>query len=154
MLKKVGNSIKKFYKPMYSIIMRNLIWVFASKFNIAVYGIIFDKNNKIYLQKHRFWIDQSWGFPGGLINYNETLEEGLKREIFEESGLIVKVDKLLKTSSGLNKNLVVYYFCELISGEVKIDKLEVIKSGFFDSTDLPEPILKTHEKIINNYDIS
>ena len=32
-----------------------------------------------------------WSIIGGALEYNETLEDALKREVFEETGLIIKI---------------------------------------------------------------
>jgi len=36
-----------------------------------------------------------WEFPGGAIQFGETLEEGLRREILEEFGLDISVGELI-----------------------------------------------------------
>ena len=41
-----------------------------------------------------------WGIIGGALEYNETLEDALKREVFEETGLIIKNPELFRTYSG------------------------------------------------------
>ncbi len=39
-----------------------------------------------YLEKHK----NEWDLPGGHIHNDESLKQGLFREVFEETGLIVK----------------------------------------------------------------
>lgn len=61
-------------------------------FRPSTYGIIFNENKIVILtnkSNHKLW------FPGGGIEINETLEEGLKREVREETGLEVEVKNLL-----------------------------------------------------------
>ncbi|HMS23575.1 MAG TPA: NUDIX hydrolase [Candidatus Saccharibacteria bacterium] len=48
--------------------------------------LLLDQN----VNKHR-----SWSLPGGKLEENETIEEGLVRELLEETGLIITVGKLL-----------------------------------------------------------
>lgn len=38
--------------------------------------------------------------PGGHLHWGESVEEGLRREVFEETGYLVEPDRLLGTYSG------------------------------------------------------
>ncbi|MCK4744747.1 NUDIX domain-containing protein [Candidatus Parcubacteria bacterium] len=61
-------------------------------FRPSVYGIIINKG-KIVLLKNKgngkFW------FPGGGVELGEKLEEALKREVAEETGLNIEVGKMV-----------------------------------------------------------
>jgi ADP-ribose pyrophosphatase YjhB (NUDIX family) len=41
-----------------------------------------------------------WGFPGGGIEVEESLEEGLRREVLEETGLVVVHEELFAVFPG------------------------------------------------------
>jgi 8-oxo-dGTP pyrophosphatase MutT (NUDIX family) len=41
-----------------------------------------------------------WGFPGGAIEVDESLEEGLRREVLEETGLVVTGEELFAVFPG------------------------------------------------------
>jgi len=77
------------------------------KTNIGTAGII-RKNNKILIaqRKKDSWMEPNkWEFPGGKIEPNETYEECLIREIKEELGLTISIDKLfMKTTHTYMKN--------------------------------------------------
>ena len=74
-----------------------------------------------------------WEFPGGKIEKDETPEECLKREIEEELGIIVNVDKFFMENEHDYKEKTIFlkaYFCKLISGKIILkdhDQYEWIK---------------------------
>lgn len=59
--------------------------------------IIVNERDEILLQKRH---DGSWGLPGGLMDLGESFEEVAKREVLEETGLVVENLKLLNVHSG------------------------------------------------------
>ncbi len=59
--------------------------------------IIFNEQNEVLLQKRH---DGYWGLPGGLMDLGESFEEVAKREVYEETGLVVENLKLLNVFSG------------------------------------------------------
>ncbi len=59
----------------------------------AVAAIIFDKRGHILLQRRRD-VDK-WGLIGGHVEFGETIEQAVHREIKEETNLSVRIDKLI-----------------------------------------------------------
>ncbi|MCL2213208.1 MAG: NUDIX hydrolase [Oscillospiraceae bacterium] len=59
---------------------------------VAAAGCVEDKDGNILLVKthHR-----GWEIPGGQIDVGENLEEGVLREILEESGITATVRRLV-----------------------------------------------------------
>jgi 8-oxo-dGTP diphosphatase len=80
-----------------------------------------------------------WSLPGGLLELGETLIAGVKREVLEETGLIVQpeaivevVDRIYRDSDSNESQVryhyvVVDYWCRVIRGEIQpsSDALEV-----------------------------
>jgi 8-oxo-dGTP pyrophosphatase MutT (NUDIX family) len=54
-----------------------------------------------------------FGLPGGGREYGETEKEALKREIYEETGAVVRVEECLFSS-----NSTATYFCVLLTSPV------------------------------------
>lgn len=66
-------------------------------------AIIINSNNEILLG----FCNHTYQFPGGFLEDNETLIEGLKREILEETGILLNDKEKIKqicTIEYLNKN--------------------------------------------------
>ena len=65
-------------------------------------------------------------FPGGLVEYGESLEEGLKREVKEEIGLDIEVlgvgfaTKYIHPSG--DENVGIYYRAKILKGIVKLGR--------------------------------
>ena len=58
-----------------------------------------------------------WEFPGGMMEYGETPEQALNREIGEEmGGIIIQVNRLLHAQTNIYKDgthyLVLFYECQ------------------------------------------
>ena len=67
-------------------------------FFITVRGIIV-KNGMLFCQKlkHSTGVNDFWATPGGHLDHGESLEEGLHREMIEETGVTPQIGKLLFT---------------------------------------------------------
>ncbi|MFA6992846.1 MAG: NUDIX hydrolase [Candidatus Gracilibacteria bacterium] len=113
---------------------------------LSAYGIIFH-NDKILVVREN---NSLFSFPGGGIDANEFIEEGLKREIKEETGLDVMVKEMLYFKEDmfyynpLNQaihGILLYYKCEVKNyilkstnkGEIPlwVDVSKLSKNSFF-----------------------
>jgi 8-oxo-dGTP diphosphatase len=68
------------------------------RLRVAALGI---EDGKVLLVKHRRFLsgidlpDESWILPGGAVQVGETLEEAVRREVREETGLLCEVGDMI-----------------------------------------------------------
>ncbi|WP_078380427.1 NUDIX domain-containing protein [Sutcliffiella halmapala] len=97
---------------------------------VAVSGLITNSNGEILLVKnhHR---DDTYEIPGGQLEEGESLEEGVLREIQEETGVEVKLYGITGIYQNLTSGIVCVVFRgEYLSGTPRADEIET-KEVFF-----------------------
>jgi 8-oxo-dGTP diphosphatase len=118
---------------------------------VAVGGIVI-KDNKILLGRRRDEPDRGkWAIPGGKLELNETLEEGLKREMLEETGLIVDVNELAGISEIITKNfhyIILDYICIPLGGKEKAGS-DSTELKYFDMKSMDEKVNKSTMEFVN-----
>ena len=60
----------------------------AARHSVSVAGVITDANGRALLIRRRGTLH--WEPPGGVLELDETIEAGLRREVCEETGLMVE----------------------------------------------------------------
>lgn len=89
-------------------------------------GVIVIKDNKVLLGKRmNAHGEGTWSFPGGHLEYNESVEDCAKREVFEETGIKIKNVRLGNYTNDIfekeSKHYVtLYVISEHDSGDVKV----------------------------------
>ena len=64
-------------------------------FQIRVTGLLIENKKLLVVKQKVHTTDRNWSLPGGRVNAGEKLDEAIIREMFEETGFSVKVEKLL-----------------------------------------------------------
>ena len=95
---------------------------------VGVGGIVFNARGNVLLVKRGNEPRKGhWSIPGGLLELGESLLEGVKREICEETGLNVEpqaivevVDRLYKEGERVRYHYVIVdYWCTVVAGETQ-----------------------------------
>jgi 8-oxo-dGTP diphosphatase len=72
-----------------------------------------------------------WVFPGGYVDVGENVEDAARREVWEETGLRVKLDRLVGVYSRSGEDIVlVVYSGDVIGGELMFGDEEVDAKWF------------------------
>lgn len=57
---------------------------------VGVGAVIFDHDHVLLVRRGHAPMQGEWSLPGGALEVGETLEDGVKREVLEETGLMVE----------------------------------------------------------------
>ena len=109
-------------------------------------GVIWNQHGQILIDCRRPTgvLGGFWEFPGGKIETGETVEECIKREIWEELGIVIEVGKHLitiaHTYAHLNVTLIVHH-CQYIYGvpqPIECDEIRWVNLEELDKFNFPE----------------
>jgi 8-oxo-dGTP diphosphatase len=100
---------------------------------VGVGGVIIDNGRALLIRRGSEPLRGEWSIPGGTLELGESLQEGVARELREETGLQVRVLELIEVFDRIFPSeraalseperlprfhfVIVDYLCERISGE-------------------------------------
>jgi len=118
-------------------------------------GAIVIKNNKILLGKRKKSHGVGgWQFPGGHLEFGETIEDCAKREVLEETGLSITNIRLGPYTNDIfsleEKHYVtLYVIANYQSGELTICEPEKCEQwDWFEWNNLPQPLFLPIENLL------
>jgi 8-oxo-dGTP diphosphatase len=99
---------------------------------VGVGGVVFDDAGRVLLvRRGQEPMLGAWSLPGGLLELGETLVEGVKREVLEETGLNVSVEAIVEVVDRIYRYsderqsrvryhyVVVDYWCTVLGGDLR-----------------------------------
>ena len=79
--------------------------------SVSVAGIVVNDEGKVLVIRRRD--NGHWEPPGGVLEMSETFEEGARREVLEETGIAVEVERLTGVYKNMNRGIVaLVYRCK------------------------------------------
>ena len=117
----------------------------SARFRVGVFAVI--EREGRYLLAHRNDIDW-WNLVGGGLEYGETVEEGLAREVREEVGADIEMVRLTGVYSKPRKReIVLAFLCRLAPGSAEpTTSEEVSEVAWFAPGELPPNLLPKHRQ--------
>lgn len=107
------------------------------RFLVGVVGIGVDVEGRVLLAMHRFGSPR-WRLLGGFIERAERLEDALRREIEEETGLAAEIGPLLEAEAGYRwARIELVYPFRVVGGEQRLSG-ELAELRWFTPDTLPE----------------
>lgn len=94
---------------------------------VGVGGVVIRGNRVLLIRRGREPLKGAWTIPGGMLELGESLKNGVKREILEETGLKVTPLEALAVFDRIQKNgeriqyhyVIVDYLCRPVGGRLK-----------------------------------
>jgi 8-oxo-dGTP diphosphatase len=95
---------------------------------VGVGGVVISNGRALLIRRGGPPLEGQWSIPGGMLEVGETLLEGVRRELHEETGVEVRVLDLIEVFERINFDaeqkaryhfVVLDYLCEAVGGEAR-----------------------------------
>ncbi|MFD1019660.1 NUDIX hydrolase [Thalassobacillus hwangdonensis] len=107
------------------------------KHSLSAGAVVLNEEGKILLIKGP---RRGWEFPGGIIENGEAIQDGIIREVKEESGIDIEITKFCGVYQNLNANVcATCWLARSVGGECRTSS-ESLEVGFFTLEEVSEMV--------------
>ena len=116
---------------------------------LGVAGVVIYEHQVLLIRRGQPPLEGAWSIPGGALELGETVADGVRRELREETGLEVRVSTLIEVFERIEPGIgstpryhyvVLDYLCERIGGEA-IPGGDAAAVAWVNEADLPKYLL-------------
>lgn len=94
---------------------------------VGVGGVVLRDGQVLLVRRGQEPLKGEWSVPGGMVSVGERLEEAVRRELMEETGLMIEplsilgvFDRIIRNAGRVQYHYVlVDYLCRAVRGEAK-----------------------------------
>jgi 8-oxo-dGTP diphosphatase len=92
---------------------------------VGVGGVVIAEDRALLIRRGGPPLEGEWSIPGGMLELGESLRDGVRRELAEETGLQVRVHDLIEAFDRVTTDadgrwryhfVILDYLCEVVSG--------------------------------------
>lgn len=111
-------------------------------------GAVYNDQGQLLIVEHVFHPTHPWGLPGGWMNRRESPSETIAREVREETGLTVIVERPLaiSTTDYLPNHLDIAFLCRATPGEIRLSS-ELLDYRWISADETPPPMYLFHQRV-------
>lgn len=102
--------------------------------SVSVAGVVIDDAGRVLVIQRRD--NGHWEPPGGVLELGEQFEDGVRREVLEETGLDVHVDRLTGVYKNLSLGVVALVFRCTSLGTAHRDSAEAVTVRWVDPVEI------------------
>src|SRR5262245_60456929 len=107
---------------------------------LGVRAAIFDHDGRVMLVRHTY--APGWLLPGGGVERGETVYDAVKREIREETGIVVngvpELHGVFANDDNFPGDHIACFVIREFAREARTPSIEIAEARFFPATDLPK----------------
>ncbi|MFB6245283.1 MAG: NUDIX domain-containing protein [Candidatus Nanohaloarchaea archaeon] len=118
-------------------------------------ALILNENDEIFLMKSPKWENQ-WLVPGGHVEKGEKIEDCVKREVKEETGLEVSDVEFVTVLEGMPEKferdthfIFLNYSCRVENQEVELDQEKAVEYVWIDPQEALESDLDINDSTVD-----
>lgn len=132
------------------------------------FGVMMLKDGKVLLGKRHEDPEKAdselsgegtWTMPGGKLHFQESFEQGAKREVKEETGIELKNTRVICVNNDMTENahfitvglLAIHEEGDFEGWAKVMEPDEIVEWNWFGSNELPEKIYFPSAKVLENY---
>ncbi len=118
------------------------------RFLVGVIVMLFDEQDRIFLVRNTYDPRYAWSLPGGWMGRHEQPDECIRREVMEETGFEIEVDRLLATRAHHRLPSVdILYQGRITGGEFR-SSAEIREARYFRLHELPDGLMPAHRRML------
>src|SRR5436190_11853835 len=129
------NLFGKFWKKTPRGVRRWLTRRIEASFTISAAAVVTNEAGEVLLLNHLLRPKSGWGLPGGFLNAGEQPEDGVRRELREETGLELRNLELVRIRT-LDTHIEIIFRAVGV-GEPRVMSREIIELGWFSLDEMP-----------------
>jgi 8-oxo-dGTP diphosphatase len=95
---------------------------------VGVGGVVIHNERALLIRRGSAPLEGEWSIPGGMLEVGETILDGVKRELLEETAIEVKVLDLIEVFERVTRDeagqlkyhfVILDYLCEAVRGDAQ-----------------------------------
>jgi mutator protein MutT len=95
---------------------------------VGVGGVVIHNERALLIRRGSAPLEGEWSIPGGMLEIGETILEGVRRELLEETAIEVRVLDLIEVFERVTRDdegrlkyhfVILDYLCQVVRGEAR-----------------------------------